>query len=53
MTKPWYSSYEEKVPQTIKPADQFLHQTLEASAKRYPQHIAVRMILFWVLQAFL
>ncbi len=45
MTKPWYSSYEEKVPQTIKPADQFLHQTLEASAKRYPQNIAVRMIL--------
>ncbi len=45
MTKPWYSSYEEKVPQAIKPANQFLHQTLEASAKRYPQNIAVRMIL--------
>lgn len=45
MTKPWYSSYEAKVPPTIKPADRFLHQTLEDSAKRFPGHVAVRMIL--------
>lgn len=45
MTKTWFKSYEANVPETISPADILLHQTLENTTKRFPSHIAVRMVL--------
>jgi long-chain acyl-CoA synthetase len=45
MTKTWYKNYEPDVPKTIEPADRLLHQTLEDTTKRFPNHIAVRMVL--------
>lgn len=43
--KPWFAHYEQGVPQTIEIPDIPLHQLLIDSAQKYPNNIALRMIL--------
>jgi long-chain acyl-CoA synthetase len=43
--KPWLAQYEEGVPATIEYDGRLFHQVLEDSARKYPDHVAVRMIL--------
>ncbi len=43
--KPWLSSYESSAPHSIEYTGQLLHQTLDASAQKYPNQVAVRFLL--------
>jgi long-chain acyl-CoA synthetase len=43
--KPWLSKYETGVPETIDYKGQLLHETLDASARKYPSNVAVRFLL--------
>jgi long-chain acyl-CoA synthetase len=43
--KPWLARYEEGVPHTIEYKGQLVHETLDASAQKYPNNIAVRFLL--------
>jgi long-chain acyl-CoA synthetase len=43
--KPWLKHYEPGVPETIHYEGQLLHQLLDNSAQRYPEQVAVRMLL--------
>ncbi len=43
--KPWLANYEPDVPAEIQYEGQLLHETIEASAQKYPHNIAVRMLL--------
>jgi long-chain acyl-CoA synthetase len=42
---PWYSHYEGGVPQTIDVPEKLLQDLLSDSAKRFPNNIAIRMVL--------
>lgn len=44
-TKPWFAHYEQGVPQTIEIPAIPLHQLLIDSAQKYPNNVALRMIL--------
>jgi long-chain acyl-CoA synthetase len=43
--KPWLKHYEPGVPETVTYEGQLLHQILDASAQKYPDNIALRMLL--------
>ena len=45
MEKPWLAHYENEVPRTIDYPRIPLHQTLEDTARKYPNQPAVRLIL--------
>lgn len=45
MEKPWLAHYEKEVPQTIAYPRMPLHQTLEDSARKYPDQIAAKLVL--------
>jgi len=45
MEKPWLAFYEPEVPHTIDYPTMPLHQMLEDSARKYPDHIAAKLIL--------
>ncbi|MCB0112722.1 MAG: AMP-binding protein, partial [Caldilineaceae bacterium] len=44
-TKPWLSSYEAGVPESVDYAGQLLHQTLDSAAQTFPNNVAVRFLL--------
>ncbi len=43
--KPWLKNYEPGVPETIQYNDELLHQLLDEAARKYPNNVAVRMVL--------
>ncbi len=45
----WFNHYEPNVPYTLAYPEIPLHQFLETSARRYPTHIATRLVLKYVL----
>ncbi len=45
MEKPWLAHYEKEVPHTIDYPKIPLHQTLEDSARKYPDQIAIKLVL--------
>ena len=45
MEKPWLAHYEKEVPHTIDYPKIPLHQTLEDSARKYPDHTAIKLVL--------
>ena len=42
---PWFAKYEKSVPKTVKIPEIPLHQLLSDSAQKYPNNIAVRLVL--------
>jgi len=42
---PWFAHYEKGVPQTVEVPNIPVHQILVDTAKQYPSHVAVRMVL--------
>lgn len=46
--KPWIQKYEPGVPETIEYNGQLLHEMLDASAQKYANHIATRLVLAYL-----
>lgn len=46
--KPWIQKYEPGVPETVEYNGQLLHEMLDASAQKYANHIATRLVLAYL-----
>ena len=44
-TKTWVKNYEKGVPENVTYQGQLIHETLNAAAAKYPNKVAVRMLL--------